>query len=210
MKKFLVFVACSSLTASAWAASDCVTRVDKNLDKTTAEKIEFCLTEEVETPAETPTTEVIFSDTHEVQYPQSKSKSKKQKNKQVQSTKKKNAKKRSSATVSTEYYEVSEYPAFRNDVHPRQSAEDAHEVALEALRGQNKPAKKSAAKPKRKIAKEQKQKIVQEVKQAQAIENDPIVQNPTDNDTVPAGFLDDGVMGPADFGYNATDPALQP
>ena len=48
MKKFLVFAVCSFVVSPLLAASTCVSRVDKNLDKSTAEKIDFCLTEEVD------------------------------------------------------------------------------------------------------------------------------------------------------------------
>ncbi|WP_458401227.1 hypothetical protein [Candidatus Avelusimicrobium sp.] len=50
----------------------------------------------------------------------------------------------------------------------------------------------------------------EQVNQAQALQNDPLYQDNTANGTTPDGFLEGGVMGQADFGYNATDPAYQP
>ena len=49
-----------------------------------------------------------------------------------------------------------------------------------------------------------------QVSQAQALQNDPLYQDNMAGGTTPDGFLDGGVMGQADFGYNATDPAYQP
>ncbi len=215
MKKFLLFAVCSLSATSLLAASNCVSRVDKNLDKTTAEKIDFCLTEEVDLTEETPATEVIYSDTQTVQYP-------KPKNKKRQSqAKQQTTKVYTTAPVSLEYFNRNEYPAFRNDTLPSISADDAHQTALDALRGEKKPAKKSQKKaPKNKKAKTEKttqatqtnpvQTPSAEVTQAQALQNDPLAQDNTDGGTVPSGFLDDSVMSDNNFGYNATDPAFQP
>ena len=214
MKKFLVFAVCSFLASPLLAASTCVSRVDKNLDKSTAEKIDFCLTEEVDLTEEAPSTELIFSDTQDVQYP-------KRKNKRSAKTSapKQDNKVYIQPPVSLEYSDRNEYPSFRNDTLPSINAETAHETALEALRGHKKPAKKIVKKSKpQKAAKaaapnKQPQPVqtpAAEVAQAQALQNDPLTQNNTDNGIVPADFLDDGVLGSDNFGYNATDPALQP
>jgi len=248
MKKFLVFAVCSLAAAPLLTASTCVSRVDKNLDKTTAEKIDFCLTEEEVISDETPATEVIYSDTQNVQYPKKKNKRKHQASAKQQTTKV-----YTTSPVSLEYFNRNEYPAFRNDTLPSVNAESAHETALEALRGEKKPAKKAAQKPKRKLKKQKAAPVVPpsaeplpapkpksaircatincsataetpvvtplstpsaednaEVAQAQALQNDPLSSDNTLDGTVPAGFLDDGVMGADNFGYNATDPAFQP
>lgn len=50
-----------------------------------------------------------------------------------------------------------------------------------------------------------------ELQQAQALENDPLSQ-PTGNagGAAPNGFLDDNLLDDPSFGYNATDPSMQP
>lgn len=52
-----------------------------------------------------------------------------------------------------------------------------------------------------------------EIQQAYALENNPVSPQPAANNgtAVPNGFLDDDLMvGEQNFGYNATDPAMQP
>ena len=216
MKKFLLLAICSFSAPALLAASTCVSRVDKNLDKSTAEKIDFCLTEEVELTEETPATEVIYSDTQSVQYPRPKTK-----RQQKASAKQQTTKVYTTSPVSLEYFNREEYPSFRNDTLPSINAESAHETALEALREEKKPAK--TTKPKRTINKQSKQKTVapasqaksaqtpaSEVAQAQALQNNPLAQDNTAAGSVPPDFLDDGVLGSDNFGYNATDPAFQP
>ena len=252
MKKFLLFAVCSLAAIPLMAASTCVSRVDKNLDKTTAEKIDFCLTEEPVLTDETPATEVVLSETQTVQYPKPKTKRKKNTPAKQQTTKV-----YTTAPVSLEYYDRETYPAFRNDTLPRVSVETAHETALQAIEAgkkQNKKAaKKTNKKPKRKLKKQEAAPVVPpsaeplpapkpefavrcatitcsatsetpvvtplstpsaaanaEVAQAQALQADPWAQDNTNGNTAPDGFLDGGVMSDNNFGYNATDPALQP
>lgn len=216
MNKLFYFFALSFLAAPLFAAaSTCETRVDKNLDKSTSEKVDRCLTDEV-TVDEGPVTEVVLSDTYSVQYPKPKTKAKKSaQSQQVTRV-------YTSTPVSQEYLERDDYPAFRNDTLPNINAEQAHEAALQALRpgaknakSTAKPAKKNASKPTRQKAAPAAQTVPTqtppaEIAQAQALENDPLYQDVTDGGATPAGFTDGGVMGPAGFGYNATDPALQP
>ena len=122
-----------------------------------------------------------------------------------------------------EYFNREEYPAFRNDTLPSIHADSAHETALEALRGEKKSAQKATTRPKRTVKKQAKQKVAApaaqskpaqtpsaEVAQAQALQNNPLAQDNTADGTVPPDFLDDGVLGSDNFGYNATDPAFQP
>lgn len=221
MKKILFLLLVSFAAAPLLAAaSTCQTRVDNNLDKSTAEKVRRCLTEEPEPENDTPVTEVILSDTYSVQYPKQKTK---KKNSQPQTIKI-----YEEQPVSTEFLNRRDYPAFRNDILPSANMETAHDTALEALRGQHKPEKKAKAKkPARKTVKKQvpapKQQpeparpqaanpnapAPEQIRQAQQLQADPLSQNPTQDGSVPEGFLDGGVMGPADFGYNATDPAFQ-
>lgn len=239
MKK-LIYVFALSLAAAPLhaAASTCETRVDKNLDKSTRQKVEFCLTEE---PEEEPApTEVIISDTYSVQYP----KPKEPKAAPAQQV----IEKYTPGPVSQEYLDRDDYPAFRNDSLPRLSDEEAHETALDALHQQataaqsvkaQKPARKKASKPARKkaqpapapapaeaepeaaltqpqqLSQQQPQPVVPtqtpaaELEQAQALQNDPLYTNYTDNGATPQGFSDNGIYQD-DFGYNDTDPALQP
>lgn len=202
-----------------WAASNCVSRVDKNLDKTTAEKVQYCLTED---PEEEPTTEkdeVILTDVYSVKYPRRKNAP------AANQPQERTIKVYSTAPVEMAYTDQKKYPRFRNDIMPTLSTEEANETALQALQEQRddksvskakakaKPAKKPARRPKAKpVAKVQAptQADSQQVRQAQALQNDPLATNPTQDNTVPADFLDDSVMGPSGFGYNATDPAMQP
>lgn len=205
-KLFYVFLLSFTAAPLFAAASTCETRVDKNLDKSTSEKVERCLTEEPEIQDEGPVTEVILSDTYSVQYPKAKAK----KTAQTQQV----TKVYSTAPVSVEFLDRDDYPAFRNDVMPSISAEDAHAAALQALRGNQKPAKaapktKGKAKPKA-VKAAPAQTPAAEIQQAQRLENDPLYQNNTAGGVTPPGFLDGGVMGPDGFGYNATDPAFQP
>lgn len=235
MKKLIYVFALSLATAPLHAAaSTCETRVDKNLDKSTRQKVEFCLTEEPEPEAEA-AKEVILSDTYSVQYP-------KPKEPQAAPTQQV-IKKYTAGPVSQEYLDRDDYPAFRNDSLPRLSDEEAHETALEALHQQaapaqpakaKKPARKKASKPARKKTQpapapaaaapeaalpQQQQQPQQpvvptqtpaaELEQAQALQNDPLYTNYTDNGATPQGFSDNGIYQD-DFGYNATDPALQP
>lgn len=208
-KLFYVFLFAFASAPLFAAASTCESRVDKHLDKSTSEKVERCLTEEPEADDEGPVTEVILSDTYSVQYPKPKGKKAAQ---NAQTTKI-----YSTAPVSMEFLDRKDYPAFRNDVLPSMNAEQAHETALEALRGKQKPAKQSADKPARKTKAAAKpaasaptQTPPAEIERAQALQNDPLYQNNTAGGTVPNGFLDGGVTGPDGFGYNATDPAFQP
>ncbi len=222
MKK-LIYVFVLSLTSAPLhaAASTCQTRVDKNLDKSTRQKVEYCLTQEPQDTQADAVTEVVLSDTYSVQYPKPK-KAKAAPQPQV-------IKKYSTGPVSQEYLDRDDYPAFRNDSLPRLSDEEAHETALEALHQQStaaqpaktkKPARKKAGKPVRKKTQlstdlDQTQPAVPtqtpaaELEQAQALQEDPLYANTTDGGATPQGFSDGGVYQ-SDFGYNATDPALQP
>ncbi len=230
MKKLIYVFALSLLAAPLYAAaSTCETRVDKNLDKSTRQKVEFCLTEEPEPEAEA-ATEVILSDTYSVQYP-------KPKKPQAEPTQQV-IEKYTPGPVSQEYLDRDDYPAFRNDSLPRLSDEEAHETALDALHRPTakaqKPARKKAAKPARKKVQPapapaaakpeaalpqqqlpQPQPVVPtqtpaaELEQAQALQKDPLYTNYTDQGATPQGFTDNGIYQD-DFGYNATDPALQP
>ena len=230
MKKLIYVFALSLLAAPLYAAaSTCETRVDKNLDKSTRQKVEFCLTEEPEPEAEA-ATEVILSDTYSVQYP-------KPKKPQAEPTQQV-IEKYTPGPVSQEYLDRDDYPAFRNDSLPRLSDEEAHETALEALHRPTakaqKPARKKASKPARKKVQPapapaaakpeaarpqqqlpQPQPVVPtqtpaaELEQAQALQKDPLYTDYTDQGATPQGFTDNGIYQD-DFGYNATDPALQP
>lgn len=235
MKKLIYVFALSLLAAPLYAAaSTCETRVDKNLDKSTRQKVEVCLTEEPEPEAEA-ATEVILSDTYSVQYP-------KPKKPQAAPTQQV-IEKYTPGPVSQEYLDRDDYPAFRNDSLPRLSDEEAHETALDALHQQataaqsvkaQKPARKKAAKPARKKVQPapapaaakteaalpqqqlpQPQPVVPtqtpaaELEQAQALQKDPLYTDYTDQGATPQGFTDNGIYQD-DFGYNATDPALQP
>ena len=230
MKKLIYVFALSLLAAPLYAAaSTCETRVDKNLDKSTRQKVEFCLTEEPEPEAEA-ATEVILSDTYSVQYP-------KPKKPQAEPTQQV-IEKYTPGPVSQEYLDRDDYPAFRNDSLPRLSDEEAHETALEALHRPTakaqKPARKKAAKPARKKVQPapapaaakpeaarpqqqlpQPQPVVPtqtpaaELEQAQALQKDPLYTDYTDQGATPQGFTDNGIYQD-DFGYNATEPALQP
>ena len=197
----------------ALAASNCVSRVDKHLDKTTAEKVEYCLAEDQEEEDAGPVTEVILTDTYSVQYPKQKQ------NPAPNRPQERTFKKYSTAPIEMTYTDQKKYPHFRNDIMPSLSAEEANETAMEAFKQQPNSSKTKPAAKKTKPARQVKTQpaakpaaakpSAQPVQQAQTLQNDPLATNPTQDGTVPAGFLDDGLMGPADFGYNATDPAMQ-
>ena len=250
MKKLGCFFAFSFVAGSLFAAaSTCETRVDKHPNATTSERVEYCLTEE--SPAEEQdTTEVVLSDVYSVQYPKPKTKQRAP----VQQV----TKVFTTAPVSMEYLDRDDYPAFRNDIMPSLSPEDAHTAALEALgspvSAKENTGKKSLKKPGREMkvppqaevpavtdtasygqtypayqatpayqapvvygngqtvpAYQQQPGAEQtsptQIQQAQAIPNDP--QNPVNNTGVPAGF-EGNALDQNNFGYNTTDPALQP
>ena len=227
MKTIWITLLTVAFMAPALAASNCVSRVDKNLKKTTKEKINYCLEEDQTPEAPADTTEIVWSETYSVQFPKQKKNTKSNETAQTQIKTVSN-----DTPVSREYLDSKTYPQFRNDTLPRLSPEQAHETAMEALQQQTptekadkqqKPASrnKNAGKPKRQVkadksttakavpAEKPAQAPSAQVQEAQALQNDPLATNPTDNGAAPADFLDDSVMGPADFGYNATDPAFQ-
>ena len=227
MKNIWIALFTVAVTVPAMAASNCVSRVDKNLNKTTTEKINYCLEEDQTPEPPADTTEVVWSETYSVQFPKPKQKAQEQPAPQTQIKTVP-----SDTPVSREYLDRQTYPPFRNDTMPRMAPDVAHQMAMEALHPSSaektdkkqKPASRhtKAAKPKRHVksasataakaapaADQPAQPATAQVQEAQALQNDPLATNPTDNGTVPAGFLDDSVMGPSDFGYNATDPAFQ-
>ena len=223
MKKlFSILALIFFATPLVLAASNCAQRVDKNLDKSTSEKVERCLTEEPKAEYDGPVTEVILSDTYSVQFPHPKEQAPAPKQPQQ-----KTFQKYSPTPTAMQYTRRQTYPQFRNDVMPSLNDDEAHETALQALQTQrnNSATGKSAkgskgtksAKPARKLPRKATAKptkpapaVNPQVQQARALQNDPLSTNPTQDNTVPPDFLDDGVMGPAGFGYNATDPAMQP
>lgn len=228
MNKTAVIFLLAFAAAPAFAASTCETRVDQHTDATTAKRVEVCLKEEA-TEEEVPQGPRVHTEIYSVKYPA-------QKTKKQNTDKPAIIKKYKKETVNTEFLDQNQYPIFRNDTWPRLNAEEAHEAALEAIGAQNaeneknatnKPrAKKQTKKPARKITQplptvpaqgtaqieEQfspAQTSPAQLQQAQATENDPLYQNNTDSGATPAGF-NDNLLGPADFGYNDTDPAMQP
>ena len=145
MKKlFSIFVFTLAAAPLLASASTCETRVDKHQGATTSERVEYCLTEEPPTE-ETDVTEVVLSDVYSVQYP-------KQKTKQP-APQQEETKIYSKEPVSMEYLDRDDYPAFRNDIMPSLSNDDAHAAALEVLGMASEPkentGKKSLKKPAR-------------------------------------------------------------
>ncbi len=221
MKNLTAVLAGVLLAVPLCSASTCQTRVDSNLDKSTTEKVQRCLTQEPETEQTKAGSEVIFSETHEVIYP-------KKSNTKSLPKDTKTFQKYTPSEVHQVYVDQASYPLFRNDTLPISSAKQADDTALQALKEQRNLAiqKNEESKTKLTIKKTHKQKpnrkvilpAVQpetapsqttppeEIQQAEALQNDPLA--PQQNDTAPAGF-ENSVLSPADFGYNATDPAFQ-
>lgn len=222
MKK-LIYVFVLSLLAASWPAfaSTCETRVDQYPGATTAERVKRCLEEEAVQETE-PVTETTITQVYEAQYPKRKTKQQNEPRRQRQE------KIYKAENVSLEFLDSNAYPSFRNDSLPSLSEESAHEAALEALRAKpqtpaqktkparkdkkNKPAKKqNAVKQPSPAPKAESTDVPQtQIQQAQNLQNDPLYQDNTDGGAAPEGFMEGGVMGPEDFGYNAEDPALQP
>lgn len=214
MKNIVAVFLLLTIVSVVWA-STCETRVDKNLDKTTAEKVRYCLMEDENPSDSKPTSHVIATDIYDVKYPQKKT--------TPSETQPQTIKQYKAGVTTVQYVDRPDYPAFRNATLPHISEIEAHETALESIQTQktsskNKSAKtgKKKTKPAKKTPKSQQKPArtddptpAAEIEQAKALQNDPLAQNPTDNGTVPADFLDDSVMGPSGFGYNATDPAFQ-
>ena len=129
MKKlFYVFVFSFAAAPLLAAVSTCETRVDKHQDASTSERVNYCLTEEP-APEEAPATEVVLSDVYSVQYPKPKTKKAQP---QTQQTKIYNE-----GPTSMEYLDRDDYPAFRNDIMPSLSEDEAHAAAIEALSSQD-------------------------------------------------------------------------
>ena len=238
MKKlFSFFVLCVAAAPVLAAVSTCETRVDKHQDASTAERVDYCLTEEPQEADDTPVTEVVLSDVYSVQYPKPKTKK--------SATEQEVTKTYTQQPISQEYIDRDDYPAFRNDILPRLNDDSAHAVALEALGHSQEKTGAKGSKSLTKPARQMKaapatigqnttaypaysagvqttpaqnaalpagtaQTPAAEIQQAQALQNDPLYQNNTANGAAPAGFTDGGVMGQSGFGYNATDPAFQP
>ena len=219
MKNILTMLAAVLLAAPLLAASTCESRVDKNLDKSTSEKVKKCLNDDEQTADDTPEPEVLISETYSVIYPQPKEKknqkqNQKQKQKQNNSKQSKEQKTYAAPKTQNEYVDRTTYPSFRNDFLPLMNPEEAHDVALDALKGYKKPTiSKPVKNTKPSVQNNQSDEIAKEQQlspveiEANGLQNDPLAQ-PSDT-TVPVGFEDDGVLGPADFGFNDTDPAFQ-
>lgn len=211
-----------------FAASTCEQRVDKNLNKSTAQKVSLCLTPPEELPASEDATRVIY-------YNASSAKPKAKDRTQPDENQKPKIYKDQGKPVNKEYVGKRTYPPFVNDVVSSEDEKNADETAMQALAAGRKPSARTDAKPARKVKTEAKPKAVKkvtvqtsapktpsvlldngdgtplsEVVQAQALENDPVTQNYTDGGAAPAGFLQDDLMTGESFGYNNTDPALQP
>lgn len=215
MKKFCFLLSGLMVCALPLAAvSTCESRVDKNADKTTAQRVEACLTEETDSTETAEATEVILTDTYSVQYPT-------RKKRQAAKPETKTVTTYKAQPVATAYVQRPDYPAFRNDVLPQLSVEEANAAAQQAMqedaqRHFTKPAKKmkEAKKPVRKsnVKKETSQPpqdqaaSAEQIQQAQALQNDP--QAVPQENALPDDF-DESLLGPSDFGYNATDPAFQ-
>jgi len=229
MKKLIALVIALFLITPLMAKSTCQTRVDKNLDKSTSEKVKQCLTEEDQTIDDTPKPEVLISETYSVIYPQPKGSQKQkqkqdpkqnQKQNQQQASKQNNSKQSkeqktySAPKTQNEYLNRTTYPSFRNDQLPLINQEEAHDVALDALKGYKKPTVSKPVKNTKPSAKNNQSEPIDPEQplspveiEANGLQNDPLAQ-PSDP-AVPAGFEDGGVLGPADFGFNDTDPAFQ-
>ena len=218
MKKLIAVLVSCLVSASVWAASTCESRVDKSVHKSTTERVQRCLDfDQTDMPEIEEEAEVIMSDTYSVKFPKKKQ--------PTQPTSQKTIKKYKPTPTSLEYVDRTTYPSFRNDTLPRLTTHQANEAAVEALQTQRAEQEKQKAaqkavkkakktkKPARKQTEAPKPVKTQpeetQVQQAEALQNDPLTQDTTDNGATPAGFLEDGVMGPADFGYNASDPAYQ-
>lgn len=154
MKKLFSFFVLSAAAAPLLAAvSTCETRVDKHQDASTAQRVEYCLTEEPQEIDETPVTEVVLSDVYSVQYP-------KQKTKQTASQQQE-TKTYTQQPISMEYLDRNDYPAFRNDILPRLNDDTAHATALEALGAPQKTSEKKGSKSLTKPARQMKAAPVQ-------------------------------------------------
>ncbi len=147
MKKlFCIFVFALTAGPLLAAASTCETRVDKHPTATTAQRIEQCLTDEP-APTAPPATEVLLFDTYSVVHPSPQ--------RQDQSSHITSQVYMPTA-ISMEYVERDDYPAFRNDIFPSLSEEEAHETALAALGSAHEPAANTGKKSLRKPAREMK------------------------------------------------------
>lgn len=193
------------LSATMGWASNCQTRVDSILHKSTETKIQHCLAEDEPQPAEQPKgPEVIISDTYSVVYP---------KQKQKQAPTPKETKIYKPVEVQALYMDRDTYPSFRNDIFPQVNTQEADEAAMDALykqrgeKGYTKPKVTKPAKPAKAVKTVPAKTPTAQISQAEQLQNDPLA--PLPDDTYPQGFNDDGILGPSGFGYNATDPAFQ-
>ena len=228
MKKLFFMFSCI-LTAAAVFASTCETRVDNKWDKTTQERIASCLFPELEAPA--PQKQVIVSDVYSVKP----SKTKPQQ-KNVQKASKTYSKQQVyNEYIDDDHYPKFKNE-FMPQQSVSQANETAIEAITEQRESANLPVLKATKKPVEKPARQvvsveelanvpvdgevyqdnlpdtvstmqDYQTPPAEIAQAQAMQNDPL-NNPY-AETYTGEFENGGVMGPADFGYNSTDPAYQ-
>lgn len=215
MNKTVFILACVLLASPGWAASTCRERVDGNLDKTTPQKVALCLTEPAETAAEPNGPKVIYSNV-QTNVP---------KKKDVWMKEEKHKIYKDEGPVNSEYVERASFAPFVNDTPSSADLLEAGDRAKEALASGRDAAavsaKRTAEKPARKLKSARKpaaQKTqpapvnaapevpaapAQQVQEAAALENNPLAE---EGDS----FTGDDLLTEESFGYNDTDPALQP
>lgn len=122
-------VVCALLAPAAYAQSTCETRVDRNLDKSTQQKVEYCLTPEPEKVPNEP--RVVYFSSYYVSSPKPKDKVKipryiKQPGKKY---------KEEPLSRNREYWEAVVYPLFENDTLSSQDERDVNAAVLELFPG---------------------------------------------------------------------------
>lgn len=212
IQKIMLVALCLS-ASPVWAASTCQQRVDGNLDKSTRQKVELCLTEPAEPVVSENAARVIYSSVQP---------SVPQPHEEKPVPYKKTKVYKDPGPVNSEYVERRDFVPFVNDIPSSRDLQEAGDSALDMIaagqeaaaassaRKNTKPARKlnSAAKPAVKktvpAAAPAPQPVTPpaELQEAQALQNDPL--DSLDDD------LEEDVLSDDSFGYNATDPALQP
>lgn len=210
MNRTVFILACVMLASPGWAASTCRERVDGNLDKSTPQKVALCLTEPQEAAAGADGPKVIYS------------------NVQTNTPKKKNVWMKKEAhkiykdkgPVNSEYVERSSFAPFVNDTpssadlleagdRAKEALSYGHEAAAVSAKRTEKPARKlkSARKPAAQKAEPVPPSAPEvpsvQAREASALENNPLAENGD-------SFTEDDLLTEESFGFNATDPALQP
>lgn len=239
-KTFAVFVLFVGAALPVFSASTCETRVDKHPDATTKERVSYCLTPEAEPPAPAGAELVYYGVSgSEPQDASARDERYKQKyfdkngvavaqdyvgtrqfpafTNNALSEQERMALEQAEKEAWAKNQEEADKKAAAKNQPPASAAQDEREPEMSKAQlaaRKNKPKrfmKESAPEPESAAQAYSSDTPVNELQQAQALENDPLSSSSGNaGGGAPNGFLDDSLLDDPSFGYNASDPAMQP